>query len=255
MNQYSCIIIDDEKSNLNLIKHFITNFLPSLKIIGEASNVEEGINVINTVKPDILFLDIQLNEKNAFDILNKIDLAEFEIIFVTAFEDYAVKAFKYNAVDYVLKPIIIDDLIVAANKCIRRIEEKKLFRNSDSKSDKKKAICNSKFLSIPSINKVDIIKVEDIVFCKSDGRYTSFYLKNKEEIIACKNLGQFEDVLDETLFFRIHHSYIINLNYLISITKKTGYYCEMINNINLPIAKRRQENLRTFLKSKSNFEE
>ena len=199
MYQYSCIIVDDEKSNLNLIKHFITNYLPNLKIIGEASNVEEGIDIINTIKPEILFLDIQLNEKNAFDILNRIDLAEFEIIFVTAFQDYAVKAFKYNAVDYVLKPIIIDDLVVAANKCIRRIEEKKLFKNNN-KFDKKKTICNSKFLSIPSINKVDIIKIEDIVFCKSDGRYTSFYLKNKEEIIACKNLGQFEDVLDETLF-------------------------------------------------------
>lgn len=254
MQQYTCIIIDDEKSNLNLIKHFITNFLPNLKIIGEASNVEEGIDTINSLKPEILFLDIQLNEKNAFDILNKIDLAEFEIIFVTAFQDYAVKAFKYNAVDYVLKPIIIDDLITAANKCIQRIEEKKIFKNKDHEFDKKKTTCSSKFLSIPSINKVDLIKTDDIVFCKSDGRYTSFYLKNKEEIIACKNLGQFEDILDETLFFRIHHSYIINLNHLISITKKTGYYCEMINNINLPIAKRRQESLRTFLKSKKNLE-
>lgn len=253
MQQYTCIIIDDEKSNLNLIKHFITNFLPNLKILGEASNVEEGINIINREKPEILFLDIQLNEKSAFDILNNLDLGEFEIIFVTAYEDYAVMAFKYNAVDYVLKPIIIDDLVVATNKCIRRIEEKKTFK-SNNKINKKRVISNSKFLSIPSINKVDLIKIDDIIFCKSDGRYTSFFLKNNEEIIACKNLGQFEDILDDTLFFRIHHSYIINLNYLISITKKTGYYCEMTNNINLPIAKRRQESLRSFLKSKKDLE-
>lgn len=254
MQQYTCIIIDDEKSNLNLLKHFITKFLPSLKIIGEASNVEEGIDVINKIKPEILFLDIQLNEKSVFDILNNLDHAEFEIIFVTAYEDYAVKAFKYNAIDYILKPIIIDDIVAAANKCIRRIEEKKIFKNNTHNFEDKKATCNSKFLSIPSINKVDLIKMEDIIFCKSDGRYTSFYLVNNEEIIACKNLGQFEAVLDKTLFFRTHHSYIINLDYLISITKKTGYYCEMINNISLPVAKRRQESLRSFLKSKKNIE-
>lgn len=254
MHTYTCVIIDDEKSNLNLLKHFITNFLPNLKIIGEASNVEEGIDTINRLKPEILFLDIQLNDKNAFDILNDIDLGEFEIIFVTAFEDYAVKAFKYNAIDYVLKPIIIDDLMTATDKCIRRIEEKKSFKSKDFKFEEKRATCSSKFLSIPSVNKVNLIKVEDIVFCKSDGRYTSLYLKNNEEIVACKNLGQFEDILDETIFFRTHHSYIINLNHLVSITKKTGYYCEMINSIQLPIAKRRQESLRTFLKSKRSSE-
>jgi two-component system LytT family response regulator len=254
MQQYTCVIIDDEISNLKLLKHFIATFLPNLKIIGEATNVEEGINTINSEKPEILFLDIQLNEKNAFDILNNLDLGEFEIIFVTAFEDYALKAFKYNAIDYVLKPIIIDDLILAVRKCIRRIEEKKSFLIKDHSLIKKKATCSSKFISIASINKVDVIKMEDIIFCKSDGRYTSFYLINNEEIIACKNLGQFEEILDDTLFFRIHHSYIINLNHLISITKNTGYYCEMVNEINLPIAKRRQESLRTFLKSRRNIE-
>ena len=253
MHLYSCVIIDDEISNLNLLKHFIVNFVPNLKIIGEAINVEEGIEIINEKKPEILFLDIQLNEKNAFDLLNKVDIGEFEIVFVTAFEDYALKAFKYNAIDYVLKPIIIDDLKLAVSKCIRRIDEKKSFLINDHSLEKKKATCSSKFISIASINKVDLIKMEDIIFCKSDGRYTSFYLINNEEIIACKNLGQFEEILDDTLFFRIHHSYIINLKYLISITRNTGYYCEMINNINLPIAKRRQESLRSFLKSRKDM--
>jgi two-component system LytT family response regulator len=250
MELYTCVIIDDEKSNLNLLKHFITNFLPNLKIIGEAFTVEEGIDTINSLKPEILFLDIQLNEKNAFDILNNLDLGEFEVIFVTAFENYAVRAFKYNAIDYVLKPIIIDDLVLAAKKCIRRIEEKKSLVIKDNSFDKKKASYSPKFLYLPSLNKVDLIKIEEIVFCKSDGRYTSFFLKNNEEVVACKNLGQFEDLLDKTSFFRIHHSYIINLNYLISINKNKGYYCEMIDNIYLPVAKRRQESLCSFLKSK-----
>ena len=100
-----------------------------------------------------------------------------------------------------------------------------------------------------ALNKTSIIKQEDIVFCKSDGRYTTFYLKNKEELVASKNLGTFESILDGSTFFRIHHSYIVNIEYVVSIIKKTCYYCEMINNINLPVAKRRQESLNKFLKT------
>jgi len=249
MQQYTCLLIDDEKSNLDLIKHFIINFIPNLKIIGEVSNVEDGIKLIKKMKPDILFLDIQLNDKNAFDILDKLNFLDFQIIFVTAYKEYAVKAFKYNVVDYVLKPVLIDDVQLAVDKCIRRIEEKRNFEKEvafEEENDRN----NSKYLYIPSLNKVDLIKTDEIVFCKSDGRYTSFYMKNKEEIVACKNLGQFEELLDKSVFFRIHHSYIINFKHLISISKKSGYHCEMINNVNLPVAKRRQESLCAFLKNK-----
>lgn len=251
MLKYNTVVIDDEKTNINLVKHIIANFLHDLNVIGEASTVEDGIIVINEMNPDILFLDVQLYEKNAFDILDNIDFSEIEVVLVTAYEDYAVKAFKYNVVDYVLKPILIEDLVLATNKCIRRIEEKKIFEKNFNLDQNKKNNINSKYISISALNKTSIIKKEDIVFCKSDGRYTTFYLKNKEELVASKNLGEYESILDESTFFRIHHSYIVNIEHVINIIKKTCYYCQMINDINLPVAKRRQENLNNFLKNRN----
>ena len=252
MKKYSAIIIDDEDNNLLLLNHFISKFCLSIDIINQAASIEEALVVIDQAKPDILFLDIQLNDKVVFDLLDVIDFSDIEIIFVTAFDFYALKAFKYNAVDFILKPISIEDLTLAVNKCIKRIEEKKAFEVSNVFDiDQNTPAQASNFITITSLNKVDVIKKEDIVFCKSDGRYTTFYLKSNEEVVACRNLGEFEQMLDVINFFRIHHSYIVNINYILNINKKAGYYCEMTNKIMLPVSKRRQESLNKFLKIRS----
>jgi two-component system LytT family response regulator len=252
MKKYSAIIIDDEDNNLLLLNHFISKFCISIDIINQAASIEEAIVVIDQAKPDILFLDIQLNDKEVFSLLDVIDFSDIEIIFVTAYDFYALKAFKYNAVDFILKPISIEDLILAVNKCIKRIEEKKSFEiNSYYNGVENSAAQLSNFITISSIDKLTVIRKEEIIFCKSDGRYTTFYLNNAEEIVACKNLGEFEQALDVINFFRIHHSYIVNVNYIINIDKRAGYCCEMVNKIILPVAKRRQEGLNKFLKIKN----
>ncbi|MCW1148619.1 LytR/AlgR family response regulator transcription factor [Flavobacterium lacisediminis] len=250
MKTYSAIIIDDEINNLVLLKHFIKKFCLTIEIVGEADSVSSGIDIINARKPKILFLDIKLNDSDVYEILDEIDFTEYEIVFVTAYDEFALKAFKYNAVDYVLKPVLIEDLVLAVNKCITRIEEKERFENHLEDGYKKETLTNSKYISVASMDKVDIIKKDDLVFCKSDGRYTTFFMKNKEEIVACKNIGEYESILVDDNFFRIHHSYIINLDHVVNINKKSGYYCEMINGALLPIAKRRQDSLNRFLKIK-----
>ncbi|MES2864245.1 MAG: LytTR family DNA-binding domain-containing protein [Bacteroidota bacterium] len=248
MKKYNAIIVDDEDNNLLLIKHFISKFCPNIDVIDEASSVESAINSIETNQPNILYLDIQLNSSNAFEILDQIDFSEIEVIFITAFDEYALKAFKYNAVDYLMKPLSIEDFIVATNKAIQRIEEKQIFNKQLTEGRKVFENQTSKYVTISSMDKVDIIKKEDLIFCKSDGRYTTFYLKNKTEILACKNLGEYEIILNDDSFFRVHHSYIVNLDYVININKKAGYYCEMVNGAFIPIAKRRQESLNKHLK-------
>lgn len=250
MTKYDALIIDDEISSLNIIKHFVSKYCLNINIVGEATTVESGIYSIKKHQPQILFLDIQLNDKNAFDILDAIDFSEMEIIFITAYDSYALKAFKYNAVDYVLKPISIEDLVLATNKTINRIEERKVFEKSILKEIKVKSTISSHSITISSIDKVTIINKKDIIFCKSDGRYTTIYLQNKHEIVACKNIGEYEQMLSGSSFFRVHHSYLINTDYLIEINKKAGFYCELINHIKIPIAKRRQEGLNLFLKIK-----
>lgn len=250
MKTFTAVIIDDEVNNLVILRHFINKFCLNIEIIGEADSVSSGIDIINIKKPDILFLDIKLKNNNVYEILDEIDFTEYEIVFVTAYDEFAFKAFKYNAVDYVLKPISIEDLILAVNKCIKRLEEKKSFESQIEEVVKDSLITTSKYVSIASLDKVDIIKKEDVLFCKSDGRYTTFFMKNKEEVVACKNIGEYESILMEDNFFRVHHSYIINLDHVVNINKKSGYYCEMINGAFVPVAKRRQESLNRFLKIK-----
>jgi two-component system LytT family response regulator len=250
MKTFTAVIIDDEVNNLIILKHFINKFCLNIEIIGEADSVSSGIDIINIKKPDILFLDIKLKNNNVYEILDSIDFTEYEIVFVTAYDEFALKAFKYNAVDYVLKPISIEDLILAVNKCIKRLEEKIRFESQIQEVVKDSLITTSKYVSIASLDKVDIIKKEDVLFCKSDGRYTTFFMKNKEEVVACKNIGEYESILMEDNFFRVHHSYIINLDHVVNINKKSGYYCEMINGAFVPVAKRRQESLNRFLKIK-----
>ncbi|RAK25386.1 LytTR family two component transcriptional regulator [Flavobacterium aquaticum] len=249
MQKHNVLLVEDEESNLELLKYFIINFIDNLNIIGEATNVEEALIIYKNTKPDIIILDIQLQEKDAFDFLDLVNFGEFEIIFVTAYESYALKAFKYNVIDYILKPFAIEDLKKATEKCIRRIEERKLFDSKNFEKNNNSNIDSNNTLSIPSIDRVDIINKSDIIFCKSDGRYTTFYLKNNSEYVASKNLGEYETMLEHDGFFRIHYSYMVNLNNLITINKKNSYYfCDMINNISLPIAKRRVESLRVYLK-------
>jgi two-component system LytT family response regulator len=250
MKTFTAVIIDDEFNNIIILKHFIDKFCLNIEIIGEADSVFTGIDIINEKKPDILFLDIKLNNSNVYEILDVIDFTEYEIVFVTAYDEYALKAFKYNAVDYVLKPIAIEDLILAINKCIKRLQDKEIFNNQIIEEVKIPVLTASKYVSIASLDKVEIIKKDELFFCKSEGRYTTFFMKNKEEIVACKNIGEYEAILTEENFFRVHQSYIINLDYVLNINKKSGYYCEMINGAFIPIAKRKQESLNRFLKIK-----
>ena len=247
MLKYTAVIIDDEESNVSLISRFVKKFLINIELIGEAYNVNDGIEIINKLNPQIVFLDIQLNEKTAFDILDQVNFGELEIIFITAYKSFALEAFKYNAIDYILKPFSIEEIILSVNKCIQRIEEKNSFEKRILNFNKDNNNKNDKYVSVSSIDKVTLIKKEDIIFCKSDGRYTTFYLKNNTEVVSSKNLGEYEIILNNDIFFRIHHSYIINIDHVVKIHKKTGYYCEMINKINLPVARRRKDALNKYL--------
>ncbi|SEP66251.1 LytR/AlgR family response regulator transcription factor [Flavobacterium urocaniciphilum] len=248
MTKYDAILVDDEENNIVILDFFIKKFCPSINIVKTCINLEETILAINKYKPSIAFLDIQINENQIFEVLDKIDISEIEIIFVTAYDEFALKAFKYNAIDYVLKPISIEDLILATNKAIQRIEEKKIFENEIFKRNKLKS--KDLFLTVHSLDKIDIINFEEIIFCKSDGRYTIFFLRNNEQIMACKNIGEYEELLTFNNFYRIHHSYIVNISYILKINKKAGYYCEMKNGAMIPISRRKQDGINKLLNIK-----
>jgi len=254
MMNINAVIIDDQIDNVRLLSHFINKYSTQINIVGSTGSFNEVNELITSTKPDIVFLDIMLGTRSSFDLLKNLTFKDFKLVFVTAFDEYAVKAFKYNAFDYLLKPIKIEDVIRVTAKIQQELHDNnnalvskqvkgmlKLFDNSSQQTS----------IAVASVNKVDVIKLEDIVFLKSDGRYTSFYLSDKRIIISSKNLGEYEEIIASPNFYRIHKSYILNINYLKSINKNDGVYCELelVDN-KLPISKRKQENFYRFLKLK-----
>ena len=253
MEKINAIIIDDEINNTDLLAHFLEKYCPIVNCMTCCNTKSEGIATLNKLQPQLIFLDIMLDEGTGFDLLEALNYTDYKVIFVTAFNEFAIKAFKYNAIDYILKPIDIEQLILAVNKAYKEIESSN-YTEKIQLQQTYKSITNNELpqhlIAVPSAKKIDFIKTEDIIYLKSEGRYTIFQLKENKQLVATKNLGEYENLLDASIFFRVHHSYVVNLTQVISINKTDGNYCEMTNKETVPIAKRRQEQLNKFLKIK-----
>ena len=250
MNQLKTLIIEDEINNAELLQHFLIKYCPEIEVIGTCVNKAEALEAIPRLNPQLLFLDIILEDETAFDILKEIDYREMHIVFVTAFDEYALKAFRFNAADYLLKPLQIDELVNAVKRIlIREANREFLEKNAIENMAQTFSQTNPKLVTISNIDKVSFIKNEEILFCKSSGRYTEFYLKNKRKLIASKSLGEYEQELDQNYFYRIHKSFIVNLNCIQQINKKAGNYCELEDGTSLPISRRRLDGLIQYLKN------
>jgi len=254
MNIYRALIVDDEVNNSAILQHFVTTYCRNVEVIGQATAVAQAVSEINSKQPDIIFLDIRLNEGDAFDILDKIENIKAQVIFVTSYDEYAIKAFKYNAVDYILKPILIEDVVLSVNKAIKNIEQKQYFDfQKNMSSDFQSLVTENKdYLAIPSMDAVDLVRNSDIVYIEADNKYTILHTTTEgKKYISSKNLQYFESVADPLLFFRIHHSYIVNIQHLLRIVKRDGSYCEMAGGVLLPVSKRKQDDFNVFLKIKN----
>ncbi|GAA4936157.1 LytTR family DNA-binding domain-containing protein [Algibacter agarivorans] len=248
MENFTVLIVDDEIENIDLLKVYLKKHYKSLNTVYTAGNVNEAIDQYMEHYPDILILDIELdNNTTCFQILENIPNTTAQIIFVTSHKDYAIQVINsVKTAAYLVKPVKPTDLIIALDKAVSNIETNNALSNSNI--DKQTHYLD--YIAIPSSNKIDIIHPKDIVYLQAEGRYTIFHLTNGNHKIASRNLGEYEKQLDPKLFFRIHHSYIVNLNMVININKSAGNYCELLNSKALPIAKRRQEKLHKFLKIK-----
>lgn len=219
------IIIDDELSGREVLKKLVELNCPDVTVVNTLNSIETGLMAIREVKPDLVFLDIQMPNASGFDLLNQLDKIDFEIIFVTAHDAYAIKAFKYSAVDYLLKPIKVSELIDAVNKAAERVEKKHPGDNikfmMDKISPSKKTFLNNKIL-LPTLGGYNIIEVSDITYCKSESNYTRFNFVDGKNLVVSKTLKEFEPILLENNFFRIHRSYIINLNCIAKYNKGKG---------------------------------
>ena len=249
MSTYAVTIIEDSLADVLVLKKIISSFCINVDSISHISSIDEGIMEVNINKPDIVFMDVMFKDSNIFDSLDKFSLENVPIIFVSSEKEYAVNAFENNAVDFILKPFKVENVILAINKAIKKIMTDSFQIHNDAAAMSRGI--NFDYLAIASLDKIDFIKKEDVMFCMADGKYTTFFLLGGRKIVSSKNLGEYEKILDNSCFYRVHHGYIINIRYLISIIKKDGVYCELANKITIPVSKRRQESFNKFIKLKN----
>ena len=235
------IIIDDEPGNIDVLRKMINDFCEGILITGTASSVDDGIRVIKETKPDLVFLDIEMPGKNAFDLIDYLTPVEFEIIFVTAYEHYALKAFRYSAIDYLLKPINIRELREAVEKAKNRIQESNFqdrlnnFFDIEKKKETK--------IAVQLKDGYSFINYNDIICCSSEGAYTMLYLANGSKVLSSNNLKHFVELLPEDVFCRIHNSYLVNLDHAVSYSKGRGGVLVMANKMTLEVSQRKKDEL------------
>lgn len=250
MKQLSAVIVDDDDETTQILNSFVEDNHMILKIVGHGSSVEKSLELIKLHKPDVVFIDISSRNESLFDYIHDLDFNLPKFIFISSNELYALKAFKLNAIDFLVKPLLFDDIILSVYKAIKRIEMELCFQNQRVSEINGLSTINqnNEYIAVSSMDKIELIRMDDIIYCKAEGKYTDFYLVNRKKILSSRNLGEYATMLDPNYFFRIHHSYVVNIKHITKISKKDGYSCEFINGISLPIAKRRQEEFIKFIK-------
>ena len=235
------IIIEDELQSSQLLEMMLKGFSDTIEITDVCNTPARGIDSIQKHSPDLVFLDIEMPRMNGFEMLKKIGAIDFNIIFTTAYNKYAINAIKLSALDYLLKPIDKNELSVAIKKCVQNMEQKDMGYKMDlllKNISKQNAL--DKTLTLTSTEGVRFIRMKDIIRLEAHGRYTKFYLITKEDILASRTLGDFEETLSENEFFRIHETHIINLLYIDRFHKGNNYVL-LTDKTELPLARRRKE--------------
>lgn len=223
----TCLIVDDEPLVIDGLEKMITRYCTALTVVGKASTMEEAIQAISTLRPQLVFLDIQMPKGNAFDMLDQLMPIDFEIIFVTAFDNFALQAFKYSALGYLLKPVDINDLKQVVQKAQQRIEA----QNTNKQLNNFLHHINDRqiFSKIGLRTKDGIVlhPIEDILYCSAERAYTKFSFIRNKQLLVIGILKEFETLLPADSFCRIHDSYLINLNHVTKYHNGKGGYVEM----------------------------
>ena len=240
------LIIDDEVNGAESLQRLITLVSTEVEVIGLCNSGKTGIESIKLLKPDIIFLDVDMPGMSGFEMLGKIDNRVFEVVFTTAYDEYAIKAFKVNAVDYLLKPIDADDLMNAINKVEERLDKK--YESSVLKIEEllkslkpEKATPNR--LSISTTDGIVFIPFDEVQYLIASSNYTDIFLVNGKRYTASKTLKDFEDVLPDTVFYRIHNAHIVNVKQIEKYVRGDGGYVVMKNGESIEVSRRKKQDL------------
>jgi two-component system LytT family response regulator len=237
------IIIDDEPHNITNLQRLLEKYCPEVTIVGSSTDANEGIMLIKNYQPDLVFLDIQMPNKDGFQLLQALDSYDFEVIFVTAFSQYGIQAIKFSAIDYLLKPIDIEELKKAVAKTSDRLKHKNqnlqlqnlLHHLKESKNSSEHRI------AISSLKETRFVYVKNIVRCESENSYTLFFTDEGETIISTVPLYEYDEMLSIYGFIRCHQSHLVNKKYVKSLLKEEGYTLLLYDQIRIPVSRNKKD--------------
>lgn len=239
------LIIDNDSSVREGLIALLKKACPQVTVIHEAEGVITGIKAITAIEPELVFLDVEMDDGTGFDLVQKLGSYNFQLVFITAYNKYAVNAFKFSAIDFLLKPIDPMDLVVSVNKATTQLKNKDLEKQvklleeslhhlNTVKSQERKIALNDGSL-------IHYIKISDIIYCKAEGSYTYFYLSNSRKIMVSKLLKEYEDLFEDFGFLRTHHSYLINTSKISKFDKRDGGQLILEENHSVPVSTRKKE--------------
>ncbi len=231
------VIIDDVKEAREALLKDVNEYCPDIEIIGQADGVVTGAKLIKSEKPDLVFLDIQMNDGSGFDLLEVLGDINFKVIFTTASDAFAVKAFKYSAVDYLLKPVDADELVKAVGKVGESTHKDSVSLLLENTKQNNKPF---RKLALNTLDKLHIVNISEIVRCESDVNYTQFFFADKSKLLVTRTLKDFEELLSEHQFVRVHQSHLVNSNYIKEFVKGDGGYLVMTDGTSVPVSTRKR---------------
>ena len=246
-NMLRAIIIDDEPQSATMLKTDLATHCQTVHVEQLCHSAKEGIMAIKKHQPDLVFLDIEMPWMNGFEMLEVLGEINFSIIFTTAHDQFAARAFRISAVDYLLKPIDAADLKAAVQKVQHKIEQQQGHANIENLLQNIRQPSAMQKIALPYKEGFEFVELQHIIYCQAEGAYTKVFLDNKKHILVSKSLGDIEELLPHDLFHRVHHSTVINLDYVTHFVRSDGGYIKLKTGEELPVSKSRKESLMTRL--------
>jgi two-component system, LytTR family, response regulator len=251
----NAILIDDEIMLLTGLQIMLKQLCPQINVMASCTNVDDAKIKIKELQPQLLFLDINMPGKSGFDLLNEMDTKSVEIIFITAHNSYALQAFKYSAVDYILKPVDEDELVEAVKKACKKIEDNQWKNGLDTfmHNIKSTAQPQEMKLCLPSVSGFEVIEIKNIIVCNAEGAYTNFILTDNKKIMASRPLLDYEQLLESNSFIRVHKSNLINVNHVKQYKRGEGGSVILSNGMEIEVSRRKKEHFIEMMKTVFKF--
>lgn len=236
------IIIDDEKKARETIHDLLKTYCPNVQVIGQAENISKGLDEIIEKEPDLILLDINMPDGTGFDLLDKLARVPFKIIFITAYEEFAIKAIKFSAMDYLVKPIDPDELVEAIARVEETLEQDNMNMKLNAFFNNIENITNqAKKIVLRTAESMHLVNIQDIIRCEADGGYTTFHLVDGKKLVVSRVLKEFDEMLEGYGFCRTHQSHLININHIERFDKRDGGSVMMKDGTEVPVSSRKRE--------------